>query len=90
MRLVAGVDRELAHALALGAGTGNEVDALQGAARLGDLRRELAQRLLARVELDAHGDRELGGDAGHAALDCKRGESRTREPGVWPKTRVDF
>ena len=29
MRLVAGVDRELAHPLALGAGAGDEVDALQ-------------------------------------------------------------
>ena len=60
MRLVAGVDRELAHALALGAGAGDEVDALQLPARLGDLRGELAQRLLARVELDADDDGVLG------------------------------
>ena len=63
--LVAGVDRELAHPLALGAGAGHEVDALERAAGLGDLRGQLAQRLLARVELDAHGDRELGGDGCH-------------------------
>jgi hypothetical protein len=66
MRLVAGVDRELPNPLAIRAGPGNEVDALERAARLGDACRELAQRLLAGVELDAHGHRELGGDAGHA------------------------
>ena len=60
MLLVAGVDRELAHPLALGAGAGHEVDALQRAAGLGDRRGELAQGLLARVELDADGDAVLG------------------------------
>ena len=60
MRLVARVDRELAHPLALAARAGHEVDALKRAAGLGDLRRELAQRLLARVELDAHGDARTG------------------------------
>ena len=62
MLAVAGVDRELAHALALGTGAGHEVHRLKRAAGLGDRRRQLAQRLLARVELDADGDGELGGD----------------------------
>ena len=62
---VAGVDRELAHPLALGAGAGDEVDALQRAAGLGDRGGELAERLVARVELDADGDGELGADVGH-------------------------
>ena len=65
VRLVAGVDRELAHPLALAAGAGHQVDALKRPAGLGDRRGQLAQRLRARVELDAHGDGELGGDGGH-------------------------
>ena len=39
VRLVAGVDRELADALALAAGAGNQVHALERAPRLGDLSR---------------------------------------------------
>ena len=62
--LVASVDGELANPLSLAAGAGHEVDALQRPAGLGDLPGELAQRLLPRIELDAHGDRELGGDGG--------------------------
>ena len=53
------VDRELAHALALGAGPRYEVDGLQRPAGLGDLSGELAQGLLASIELDAHGDAVL-------------------------------
>jgi len=52
----AGVDRELADPLALGARAGNEVDALQSAARFGDRGRDPAKGLVARVELDAPGD----------------------------------
>ena len=36
MSLVAGVDRELAHALAFATGAGHQVDALKGTAGLGD------------------------------------------------------
>ncbi len=71
--LIASIDRELAHPLALGAGPRDEVDALQRATGFGDRRRELAQGLRARIELDAHDDRELGGDGGHGAVaDCMR------------------
>ena len=62
--LVARVDRELAHSLALAARAGHEIDALKLAAGLGDLCGQLAQRLLARVELDAHDDGVLGADGG--------------------------
>jgi hypothetical protein len=62
VRGVPGIDRELAHSLALAAGAGDQVHALQGAAGLGDARRELAQGLLAGVELDPHGDTELSAD----------------------------
>ena len=68
MLLVPGVDRELAHPLALAAGPGHEVDPLQLAARLGDRRRQLAQRLLPRVELDPDRDAVLGAD-GHRGPD---------------------
>ena len=67
MRLVPGVDGELPHPLALAARAGHEVDARERPAALGDRAGELAQRLAPRVELDAHGDGELGGDAGHRA-----------------------
>ena len=63
----AGVDRELADPLALGAGAGDEVDALQGAPGLGDRGGDPAERLVARVELDADRDRELGADWSHGA-----------------------
>ena len=49
VRLVAGVDRELAHPLALGAGAGHEVDALQRPAGLGDLRRSACPAAPARA-----------------------------------------
>ena len=61
---VGGVDRELAHPLALAAGAGHEVDALQLPARLGDRRGQFAQRLLPRIELDPDRDAVLGAD-GH-------------------------
>jgi hypothetical protein len=60
--LVPRVDRELAHALALAAGAGHEVDPLQLASRLGDRRGQLAQGLLAGVELDSDRDAVLGAD----------------------------
>ncbi len=59
---VGGVDRELAHPLALWPGAGNEVDALQLPARLGDRGRQLSERLLPRVELDPDRDAVLGTD----------------------------
>ena len=62
VRLVASVDGELANPFALAAGTGHQVHPLKGPARLGDLRGQLAQRFVPRVELDTHGDRELCGD----------------------------
>ena len=64
MLAVLGVDRELAHPLALAAGAGDEVDALQLPARLGDRSGQLAERLLPRVELDPDRDAVLGAD-GH-------------------------
>jgi hypothetical protein len=45
VRLVASVDRELAHPLALPARAGDEVHALKRPAGLGDGRRQLAQGL---------------------------------------------
>ena len=56
-----GVDRELAHPLALGPGAGDEIDRHESAAGLHDLRSQFAERLLAGVELDADGDAVLGG-----------------------------
>ncbi len=61
------VDGELAHPLALGAGAGDEIDALQATPWLGDRGREPAERLVARVELDADRDWELGADGTHGA-----------------------
>ena len=60
MLAVLGVDRELAHPFALAAGPGDEVDALQLSARLGDRGGQLAERLLARIELDPDRDAVLG------------------------------
>jgi hypothetical protein len=65
MGLIASVDGELAHALALAAGSGNQVDAVKGAAGLGDGGSELPQRLLASIELDPNRHRELGADRRH-------------------------
>ncbi len=65
---VAGVDRELAHSLALGAGAGHQVDSLQRPAGLGDRSGQLAERLLASVELDADRDAVLGLDGAHAIV----------------------
>jgi hypothetical protein len=62
-----GVDGELADPLALGAGAGDEVDALQAASGLGDRGREPAERLVAGIELDADRDGELGADGTHGA-----------------------
>src|SRR3954469_22151362 len=73
--LVTRVNRELANPLSLGAGTGNEVDALQLSPRLGNRRGQLSERLLARVELDADRDAVLGAD-GHRAQDS----TERREP----------
>ncbi len=61
------VDRELTDALALRSGAWNEVDGLERASSLGDLRRQLAERLLARVELDPDRDAVLSGGS-HRAL----------------------
>ena len=89
MLAVLGVDRELAHPLALAAGARHEVDALQLPARLGDRRGQLAQRLLPRVELDPDRDAVLGAD-GHGRLS---NQIRAAGPGtavqaafrrVWP------
>src|SRR5262249_19732347 len=66
------IDRELAHALALRARAGDQVDGLKGAAGLRDLSGELAERLLARIELDADRDAVLGG-GGHSAPIIGRG-----------------
>ena len=74
---VLGVDRELAHPLALAAGARHEVDALQLPARLGDRRGQFAQRLLPRVELDPDRDAVLGAD-GHGRL-----SNQIRTVGPW-------
>src|SRR5262249_4642989 len=66
---VAGVDRELAHPLALAAGAGYEVDSLQLAARLGDRGRQFAERLLPRVELDPDRDAVLGTHCHRSAIE---------------------
>jgi hypothetical protein len=55
------IDRELADPLALRPGAGNQVNRLERAAGLSDLGRELPERLLARVELDADRDAVLSG-----------------------------
>ena len=60
------VDRELAHPLALAAGSRHEVDRHQRPAGLGDLPGELAQGLLARIELDADCDAVLSA-GGHGS-----------------------
>ena len=75
MGLVAGVDGELADALALAAGAGHEVDAGERSAALGDRRRQLAERLAPRVELDAHGHGVLGGDGSHRGAEAYEGKS---------------
>ena len=67
MLAVLGVDRELAHPLALAAGAGDQVDALQLPARLGDRGGQFAQGLLPRIELDPDRDAVLGAD-GHGRL----------------------
>ena len=72
MLLVAGVDRELAHALSLAARAGDEVDALQLPTRLRDRRGQLAERLLARVELDPHRDAVLSADGRRRAWAADR------------------
>ena len=87
-----GVDRELAHPLALGPGAGDEVDRLQRAAGLRDLRRQLAERLLARVELDADRDAVLSGGS-HGARRIRGTESRpaarkTGDEGGGPNTAM--
>src|SRR5437763_1272779 len=61
------VSRQIGNALALGARTGDQVDGLQRAAGLRNLCGQLAERLLARVELDADGDAVLSGGS-HGAL----------------------
>ncbi len=61
---VAGIDRELPRPLALAACARHEVDTLQGAAGLGYLGGQLAQRLLTCIQLDADDDGVLGGDRG--------------------------
>ena len=90
MLLVAGVDGELAHPLALAAGAGDEVDALQSAPGLRDRRGQLPERLLARVELDAHGDGELGGDAGHGRRFYARARGRPGAPWSRSASRSTF
>jgi hypothetical protein len=55
-----GVDRELAHPLALGAGARDEVDRRERPAGLGDRAGDPPEGLLARVELDADRDAVLG------------------------------
>ena len=60
---VLGVDRELAHPLALRTGAGHQVDALQLPAGLGDRRGQFAQRLLPGVKLDPDRDAVLGADS---------------------------
>ena len=75
-----GVDRELANPLALGPGAGNQVDRLQRATGLSDLRSELAERLLARIELDADGDAVLGGGSHRRRQDTRGRISGSRGP----------
>ncbi len=75
MLAVGGVDRELAHPLALRPGAGHEVDALQLPARLGDRRGQFAQRLLPRIELDPDRDAVLGAD-GHGGYRIRFGAWR--------------
>ena len=60
MLLVARVDRELAHPLALGARAWHQVDALELSTGVGDRGGQLAQRLLASIELDPDRDAVLG------------------------------
>ncbi len=75
-----GVDRELANALALGSRRRGPGRPDERAAGLGDLRRQLAERLLARVELDADGDAVLSGGS-HGAL-IIGGASSAASPGT--------
>ena len=65
MGLITSVDRELAHALALAAGSRHEIDALKRTAGFGDGSGELAQRLSAGIKLDTNDDRELSRDGSH-------------------------
>ena len=69
MFAVLGVDRELAHPLALATSARNQVDALQLPACLGDCSRELAERLLARIELNPDRDAVLGADRHRPAIE---------------------
>ena len=56
--------------------TGNEVHPLQRPARLGDPGGQLAQGLLAGVELDSDRDAVLGADGAQGPDDSKQGRFR--------------
>ena len=84
VRLIARIDRELTHPLALAPGPRHEINPLKRPAGLSNRRGELAKRLRPSIELDTDDDGELGGDRSHGRTILGGG---TRPPGSTPAYR---